>query len=164
MSKYNGEVVAVDICYPCLDAHPDVNGGKSPSLIMIGSLSRYANCSLMPQISGKCALDDFLNDCVRPLGKPRRILMDNGCPGLKNHLWAEASHVFGWKLAQAPPQTHSQNGLAERAVRSFEVAVWNISSSESRPKKKGIDVGRDCYESCPTHNHRATPRHGNVGK
>ena len=134
MSKYNGEVVAIDICYPFLDAHPDVNGGKSPALILIDSLSSYVNCSPMPQISGKCVLDAFLNDWVRPLGKPRRILLDNGCPGFKNHLWAESNHVFGWQLAQAPPKTQSQNGLAERAVRSLKVAAGNILSSESLPK------------------------------
>ena len=41
LSKYNGEVAAVDICYPFVDSHPDINGGKSPALIMTDGLSRF---------------------------------------------------------------------------------------------------------------------------
>ena len=68
------------------------------------------------------------------LGKPQRIISDNGGPGFKNQAWQEASHTFGWQLVNAPPNTQSQNGLAERAVRTLKVALKNILSTESRPK------------------------------
>ena len=112
MSKYNGEVVGIDICYPFLESHPEVQGGKSPALIMVDSLSRYVNCSLIGKLTGENVLQTFLNDWVRPLGKPRRILMDNGGPGFKNKAWTDASGIFGWQIVMAPPQTQSQNGLA----------------------------------------------------
>ena len=38
----------------------------------------------------------------------------------------ELSHVYGRQMIQAPQFTPQQNGLAERAVRSFEIAVWDI--------------------------------------
>ena len=79
-------------------------------------------------------VETFINDWVRTLGKPRRILLDNGGPGFKNQARNDASYVFGWQLAQEPPNTQSQNGLDERAVRSLKVAVGNILSTESRPR------------------------------
>ena len=100
---------------------------------MIDGLSRFVNCSLLSRLSGECVVQTFINDWVRTLGKPRRILLDNGGPGFKNQSWTEASHVFGWKLVQAPPNTQPQNGLAERAARSLKVEVRNILSTESRP-------------------------------
>ena len=66
LSKYNGEVVAVDICYPFMESHPDINGGKSPALITVDCLSRFVNCTLLTRLDGECVTEAFLNDWVRP--------------------------------------------------------------------------------------------------
>ena len=134
ITKYNGEIIALDVCYPFVEAHPEINGGKSPALIVVDSLSRYINCSLLKRVTGDCILETLLNDWVRTLGKPRKILTDHHGPGFRSKIWTDASDIYGWQLITAPPSTQSQNGLAERAVRSLKVAVRNILSTESRPK------------------------------
>ena len=135
IAKYNGEVVAVDICYPFTDAHKEItNGGKFPALIMVDILSRYVNCSLIPKVTGGHVTAAFLNDWVRPLGKPRRVLMDQGGPGFRSGERTQASDTFGWQLVAAPVRTQSQNGLAERNVRSIKTAIRNLLAAESYPK------------------------------
>ena len=135
IAKYNGEVVAVDSCYPFADAHKEItNGGKFPALIMVDSLRRYVNCSSIPKVSVEYAEDAFLNDWVRPLGKPRRVLMDQGRPGFRSGSWTQASDIFGWQLVADPVRTHSQNGLDERAARSIRTGVRNLLAAESYPK------------------------------
>ena len=134
LSRYNGEMVAVGICYLVLDSHPDVEGRKSPSLIMFGRSPRYTNWSLIPRVSGKCVLCNFPNDWFRALGRLRRILLDSGGHGIRNRLWADAIHTFGRQLAPAPPNIQSQDGLAEREVWALKVAVRNILAPESQPK------------------------------
>ena len=133
LSTYNGEAAAVDICYSFTGPHPDAKGGKSPASIMTDGLSRFAICSLLQKLAGEFAVGTFLNGWVRSVGKPRRILLDNGCHGFRNHAWGESSHVFVWQLVQAPPNTQSQNGMAERAALSLKVDVRNFTYTESMP-------------------------------
>ena len=135
VAKYNGEVVSVDTFYPFAEPHKEIAiGGKLPALITVGSLPRYVNCSLIPKVTGEHVPAAFLNDWVRPLGKPRRVLMGQGGPGFRSGAWTQASDTFGWQLVAAPVRTQSQNGLAGRNARSIKTAVRNLLAAESYPK------------------------------
>ena len=134
MAKCNGDIVAIDNCYPFNESHPEVKGGGHHALIVVGSLSLYVNCSSIGKLSGRNALSTFLNGWVRPMGKPRRILMDNGGPGLRSTIWTDASDTSGWQIVTTPPLAQSQNGIAERAVRSLKTEGLDISPIESHPQ------------------------------
>ena len=75
----------------------------------------------------------FLNDWVRAIGKPRRIITDAGGPSLTGNFRRDLSHVYGWEMIQVPQFAPQQDGLAERAVRSFKIEAGNISP---RPKMR----------------------------
>ena len=134
IAKYNGETVGVDVCFPFYESHQEIKGGKADALIAVDSLPRYANCSLIARIAGECILATSSYDWVRPLGKPRLILLDHSGPGFRCKIWTDRSGLIGCKIICAPPGTQSQNGLSGRAVRSLKVAARNILSTESRPE------------------------------
>ena len=101
----------------------------SPALFAIDSLSRFVNCSLLVGRAAEHVGQTFANDWVRTIGKPRRIITDSGGPSLAGNFWRELGHLYGWQMIQAPQFTPHQNGLADRAVRSFKIAVKNIFSA-----------------------------------
>ena len=126
LAKYNGEIVAIDIIFPFKDCCEEKLHKQFPALFMIDSLSRFINCSMLIGRTAEHVGSVFVNDWVRTIGKPRRIITDAGGPSLTGNFWRELSHVYGWQMIQAPQFTPQQNGLAERAVRSFKIAVKNI--------------------------------------
>lgn len=67
-------------------------------------------------------------------GGPRVILFDDVVPGPRNRCGADARRTFGLEIVQAPSNTQSPNGFAERAVRSLKVSAGNIAPVESRPE------------------------------
>ena len=93
---------------------------------MIDSLSRFANCTLLINKASGHAAQIFLDDWVRTLGKPRRIITDRGGPTLQGEAWANLSHIFGWQMIRAPKFHPNQNGMAERSTRSLKIAVKNL--------------------------------------
>ena len=79
----------------------------------------------MNRASGHAA-QIFINDWVRTLGKPRRIITDRGGPTLQGEAWADLSDIYGWEMIHAPKFAPHQNGLAERSTRSLKIAVKNL--------------------------------------
>ena len=64
------------------------------------------------------------------MGKPRRVIMDNGSPGTSGADWDEFSHANAIQLAHAPKAAPYQNGLAERVARSLKDALEAILAEE----------------------------------
>ena len=104
-------------------------------LFTIGSISRFINCALLAGRSAEHVGQAIVNDWVRTIGKPRRIIADAGGPILTGNVWRELSHVYCRQMIQSPQSTPQRIGLAERAVRSFRLAVGNIyaSAAKARP-------------------------------
>ena len=130
LGKYNGEIAALDIIFPFADCMAEKVSKDFAALFMIDSLSRFINCTsrfinctLLIALDAEHVGQTFLIDWVRTIGKPRRIITDAGGPNLTGDFRMELSHMYGWQMIQAPQFTPQQNGLAERAVRSFKIAV-----------------------------------------
>ena len=71
----------------------------------------------------------FVNDWVRTIGKPCRVITDKGAPTLSGAAWADLSHAFGWQMIHAPQFAPQQNGMAERSTRSLKIAAKHIISA-----------------------------------
>ena len=95
VSKYNGEIAAVDLGYPFADIRSAIKAKQFHALIMADSLSRCANCSFLPEITGRETTTAFVNDWMRTLGKPRRIILDIGGTGYNGPEWSQVSNLFG---------------------------------------------------------------------
>lgn len=102
------------------------------ALIMVFALTRFAGFSLLPNLTGDCAAVTFLNDWVRYMGKPGRLISDIGCPGFTGAAWASLGNIFGLQDVRAHAGTAYQNGLCERAVRQVKIASRAIMVEEGR--------------------------------
>ena len=136
IARFSGEVVAIDIIYPFtefgIDSH---RPGKArvpsmPALLVVDSLTRFITCSLLNDLTSETVSQAFLRDWVMPFGKPKRIILDQGGPGLTGTEWDKMSHVFGWQFIKAPTRASYQNGLAERSVRSLKAAIQSIALND----------------------------------
>ena len=146
MARRAGEIVAVDICYPFarIDVerqeeihHYDAGTNyhsRLAALIMVCALTRFTVCSLLSNLSADCVAVTFVNDWVRFLGKPRRIISDRGGPGFTGNAWNSLSNIFGWQDVRAPAGAAYQNGLCERSVRQIKIAVRTIMVAERSTK------------------------------
>ena len=65
-------------------------------------------------------------------GSQKRIILDQGGPGLDGKEREELSHIFGRQYIRAPVRTPHQNGLAGRTVRSLRAAVRSIVQNGNR--------------------------------
>ena len=93
LARRAGGIVAVDICYPFVrvdierqeeikNYKPNTNyHSRLAALVMVCALARFTVCSLLPNLTGDCVAVTFMNDWVRFLGKPRRLISDSGGPG-----------------------------------------------------------------------------------
>ena len=59
-----------------------------------------------------------VNDWIRARWKSRRIITDNGSPGMFCAVWGEFSHTYVIQLVRTPKSAPYQNGLFGRADRS----------------------------------------------
>ena len=109
------------------------------ALLIVDCLTRFSICSLVPDAKAITLISTILNDWVRPLGKPRRIIMGNGSPRTFGTEWAEFSHAYAIQLVHAPKAAPYQNGLAERVVRSLKEALKAILSDKDEvPSQKNL--------------------------
>ena len=137
IARFSGEVVAIDIVHPFTEIGPDglfplwKNTGKIVALLVVDSLTRFISCQILKSIASEVVTQVFMNDWVKHFGKPKRIILDQGGPGLDGKEWKELSHIFGWQYICAPVRTPHQNGLAERTVRSLKAAVQSIAQNEN---------------------------------
>lgn len=89
-------------------------------------MARFAICSLIVDCKAVTLINILVNDWIRQLGKPRRIIMDNGSPGMFGTDWNDFSRSYAIQLVHAPRQTPYQNCLAERAVQSLKSGIEAI--------------------------------------
>ena len=87
-------------------------------------------CSLLANLAGDCAAVTFMNDWVRFLGKPRRLISGIGGPRFTGEAWASLGNIFGWQDVRAPAGAAYQNGLCERDARQVKIAVRTITVAE----------------------------------
>ena len=121
VSKYNGEVVAVDARYPFIQSNTEIQGGKWHVIFIVDSLSRYANCSWMKKLEG--VVEKFPNGWVRARGIPRRIITDGLGPGFRSKARGGTCDISGWQIVADPPIKQPGNGLFGRTVRSLQTAT-----------------------------------------
>ena len=108
------------------ETRKEIRGKNFQALHMVDCLSRFAIFPLINDFREATMAGALMNDLIRPLGKPRRIIPDNGPPGMRGQEWGDLSHAFCIQLAHAPKETPNRNGLVERAVRSIKVALGKL--------------------------------------
>ena len=94
-------------------------------------LTGFCAISMVSDLTAKTASAVFANDWVRFVGKPRRIIMDAGPPGLIGHECDKLSHVFCWRIIAAPPRAPNQNGMLERSFRNLKIAAHAIMADQT---------------------------------
>ena len=117
------------------------------ALRIVGCLTRFSICPLVADCKSVALISAILNDRIRQLGKPRRIIMDNGPPGMFGTDWGEFSHTYAIQLVHAPKSAPYQNGLAERVARSLNAALKAIPAEDGiQPSQRILTqavMGRD---------------------
>ena len=165
IARFSGEVVAIDTIYPFTDIGAEglfprwKATGKIPALLVVDSLTRFLSCQILKTLDSEHMTHVFMNDWVKHFGKPKRIILDQGSPGMFGGEWETLSHIFGWQYIRAPVKAAHQNGLAERSVRSLKAAIQSIVANENRTTNTiPVDTGRNCEESRPACSYRTAAR------
>ena len=125
-SKFCGEIIGLDVVYPLTVARSGVKGNVFPALLIVDCLSRFAICALLSNVRACTNTGVLLNDWIRHLGKPRRIICDNGPPGMTGVEWGDFARIYCIQISHAPKQAPQQNGLAERAARSIIIPIRQL--------------------------------------
>lgn len=118
VAKFNGEIVGVDIAYPFAGVRPQAPVRKIIAPEMASCLSRYCVCSVLPDLLAGTVTSTVMDDWVRQIGNPKRIVLDFGTRGPYGHAWKNLPHVYGIPLIAAPRREPRRNGLLERSFRS----------------------------------------------
>ena len=143
IARFNGEIIGIDVVHPFMDIkrrrfghNEGVTGKNLTALLVVDCMTRFAVCSLVTDCKPSTLITVLLNDWIRTLGKPRRIIMDNGSPGMFGTEWNDFSHTYVIQLINAPKSAPHQNGLTERVVRSLKAGIRAIlSDSDLRPSQ-----------------------------
>ena len=122
MGKFNGGIMGIDLVYPFVGVREGATGRNYAALLIVDCLSRFALCSLIEDVRAATLINIPIDDWIRPLGKPRMIIMDHGPPGMFGGEWGDFPHTYAVKLAHAPQGEPYRNGLHERVVRSLKTA------------------------------------------
>ena len=93
---------------------------------MVNCLTLFAIFSLVKDFRAANLTSELMNDSIRPLGKPRMIIADNGPPGMTGQEWGDLPHAFCIQRAHSTTETPQQNGLMERASRSIKIALQQL--------------------------------------
>ena len=89
-SEFCGDVIGVDVVYPSVDTtetRKDMRCENFPALLIADRMSRCAICSLLKDLRAVTLNSTLMNDWIRPLGKPSRIIADIGSPGMTGREW-----------------------------------------------------------------------------
>ena len=130
--------MANDFARPFADIGPDGlspfgrPAGRHPSLLVVDSLTRFATCQLLKNLTSDEVSQTFANGWVKRFGEPKRIILDQGGPVIGGREWGELSHIFGWKYIRPPARAPHQNGPAKRTARSLKAAGQSIAINEDR--------------------------------
>ena len=136
VARFSGEVLAIDVSYPFTEIghtglYPASKASEEiPALLAADSLTRFISCQIAKGLTSETVSQVFVNDWVKRFGKQKRIILDQGGPGLDGREWEQLSRIFGWQYIRAPVRTPNRNGLAERTVRSLKAAVQSIDMNE----------------------------------
>ena len=143
VARFNGEIIGVDVVRPFVDTkrrrfgHNDGVAGKNlTALLIVDCMARFDARFLVADCKTLTLITALLNDWIRTLGKPRRIIMDNGPPGMFGTEWGDFSHTYVIQLVNAPKSSPHQNGLTERVVRPLNAGIRAfLSDSDIRPSQ-----------------------------
>ena len=145
VARFNGEIIGIDVIHPFVDikrrrfGHNEGVCGKNPTALLISDcMSRFAVCSLVTDCKAATLIAVVLDDWVRTLGKPRRVIMDNGPPGMFGTKWNDFSHTDVVQLIHAQNSAPHQNGLVERVVRPLKACIRAILSDSDIPPSQTI--------------------------
>ena len=107
----------------------------------------------------------FVNDWVRVLGGPRRLISDIGGPGFTGAAWGSSWNIFGWQDVRAPAGSAYQNGLCGRAARIVK-AVMAIMAAEgrSRPNQLILNWATIAKNHVPHATSGIPPAYGMTGR
>ena len=108
-----------------------VSGENFLALLIVDCMTRFAICTLISDIKALTLVNVILNDWIRPLGKPRRIVMDAGSPGMYGTEWDQFSHAYAIQLVRAPPFAPYQNGLLERVARAMKAGLRAVFTEDN---------------------------------
>ena len=114
MERFNGEIVGIDVLLSICWGDGRNHGVNYLSLLMVDCVTRFAICSLVVDTKAATLISILLNDWIRPLGNPWRIITDAWPTGMIGTDWGEFSHAYVIQLILAPRSAACQNGLAER--------------------------------------------------
>ena len=81
---------------------------NSPARLNADCLSLYAICSSIKDFWAAALTSTLMNNWIRPLGKHRRIISDNGPPCATGREWEGSPHTFCIHLVHAPKETPQQ--------------------------------------------------------
>ena len=122
--------------------------------LIVGCATRPVAHSLIVDCKAVTRITILINDWARTLGKPRRIIMDNGSPGMFGTEWGEISHTYATQLVHAPKSASYQNGLSERVVRSHRRFAIDSLCVGYPPATEDSHPCRYGAQSCSAHNRR----------
>ena len=91
LARFSGEIFAIDIIYPFAGEGPMGLFRKpypiTPALIAVDSMTRFATCALSKDLTSAEVSQTFMKDWAMHFGKPKRIILGQGGPGLTGEEW-----------------------------------------------------------------------------
>ena len=101
LARCSDEINGSDVVYPIVGVAVGVSWGNYMALLIVGCVSRFAICSLIVDCKAVKLINIIIiNDRIRPIGKPRRIIMDAGPPGMfgNERVNSERLMLFNWPM------------------------------------------------------------------
>ena len=88
IARFSGEVVSIDATHPFAEIGPDglfpqwKATGEVAALLVADSLTRFITCQILKSLNSEVVSQVFVSDWANRFGKPKRIILDQGWPGL----------------------------------------------------------------------------------
>lgn len=70
MARFNGEIIAIGAVYPVVGAMEGIAGKNYAALLIVDCMARFAICLLAVDTKAATLISIFINDWIRPSGKP----------------------------------------------------------------------------------------------
>ena len=86
-SEFCGDVIGVEAVYHFVGTRTGIGGKQFQALLIADCLSRYSICSIIKDFRAVTHTPALMNDWIRPLGKHKRTISDNGPPEMTGRGW-----------------------------------------------------------------------------
>ena len=124
-SKFSGQIIELGVAYPSAGEREGMSGKRFSALLMVGCLARFP----IPPIAQGCRsatlTGALLNDRIRPLGKPRCIIAENGPPVAVCIERRGMPHTYSIVLAHAPNRNRRRMGWRSELPRRWKCPLAN---------------------------------------